>query len=212
MCRAEILPFVVPKAEEGRGERDISYTVLLAGQAGITLITAVMRGSGWLLFIAYEASDGNLLTDQQPNTKFSVKAPWGVTKRCRLSWLTNSALVFELQCGCGVSAWSQPMSTAVHRSPKKLRRSTVTPYSTYGRRSPTESYDMNERTDKRLTLQYYVHVVYHVVHTIYFHLHTPHEDYPKADLRVHIRAGYPLVFLLVFRSFKSLSLTFANPR
>ncbi len=33
----------------------------------------------------------------------------GVTKRCRLSWLTNSALVFEPKCGrggggCGVSA------------------------------------------------------------------------------------------------------------
>jgi hypothetical protein len=33
----------------------------------------------------------------------------GVTKRCRLSWLTNSALVYEPKCwgggeGCGVSA------------------------------------------------------------------------------------------------------------
>jgi len=70
---AEILPNAVSSAEEGRG----TSPLLLAGQAGITLITAVIRGTGWLLFIAYEASDGNLLTDQQPNTKFSVKAPGG---------------------------------------------------------------------------------------------------------------------------------------
>ncbi len=38
-----------------------------------------------------------------------------VTKRCRLSLLTNSALVYESQCGRmeGV-AWSQPVSTTVH--------------------------------------------------------------------------------------------------
>jgi hypothetical protein len=31
----------------------------------------------------------------------------GVTKRCRLSWLTNGALLYEPKCGgggCGVSA------------------------------------------------------------------------------------------------------------
>jgi hypothetical protein len=48
----------------------------------------------------------------------------GVTKRCRLSWLTNSDLVYEPKCegagGCGVSANEY---TAVHRSPKKLWRS-----------------------------------------------------------------------------------------
>jgi hypothetical protein len=42
----------------------------------------------------------------------------GVTKRCRLSWLTNSALIHEPKC-----EGSQPMSTAVHRSPSKLWRS-----------------------------------------------------------------------------------------
>jgi hypothetical protein len=48
----------------------------------------------------------------------------GVTKRCRLSWLTNSALVYEPKCGGrGRVAESQPMSTAVHRSPNKLWRS-----------------------------------------------------------------------------------------
>ncbi len=41
----------------------------------------------------------------------------GVTKRCRLSWLTNSALVDEPKCGGwggGGVAESRPMSTAVH--------------------------------------------------------------------------------------------------
>jgi hypothetical protein len=43
----------------------------------------------------------------------------GVTKRCRLSWLTNSALVYEPKCGGGEGvAGSQPMSAAVHMEPK----------------------------------------------------------------------------------------------
>jgi hypothetical protein len=42
----------------------------------------------------------------------------GVTKRCRLSWLTYSALVYESKCwGRGVAGF-QPMSTAVHMEPK----------------------------------------------------------------------------------------------
>ncbi len=40
----------------------------------------------------------------------------GVTKRYRLSWLTNFALVYEPKWG-GV-AGPQPMSTAVHMEPK----------------------------------------------------------------------------------------------
>ncbi len=46
----------------------------------------------------------------------------GVTKRCRLSWLTNSVLVYEPKCerGGGGGAGYQSMSTAVHRSPNKL--------------------------------------------------------------------------------------------
>ncbi len=49
----------------------------------------------------------------------------GVTKRCRLSWLTNSALVYEPKSGEGGGGvtGSQPMSTAVHRSPNKRWRS-----------------------------------------------------------------------------------------
>ncbi len=43
----------------------------------------------------------------------------------RLSWLTNGDLVYEPKCGGGGVAGSQPMSTAVHRSPNKLRRSNL---------------------------------------------------------------------------------------
>jgi hypothetical protein len=39
----------------------------------------------------------------------------GVTKRSRLPWLTNSALVYEPKCGRkGGVAGSPPMSTAVY--------------------------------------------------------------------------------------------------
>jgi hypothetical protein len=52
----------------------------------------------------------------------------GVTKRCRLSWLTNSALEYEPKWegwGGGVVAGSQPMSTVQHGtwSINKLSRS-----------------------------------------------------------------------------------------
>jgi hypothetical protein len=48
----------------------------------------------------------------------------GVTKRCRLFWPTYSSLVNEPKGGGrGGVAGSQPMSTAVHRSPNNLWRS-----------------------------------------------------------------------------------------
>jgi hypothetical protein len=44
----------------------------------------------------------------------------GVTKRYHLSWLTDSALVYEPKCGGrGGVAVSQPMNKAVHRSPNQ---------------------------------------------------------------------------------------------
>ncbi len=60
---------------------------------------------------------------------------WGVTKRCRLSLMTNSALVYESQCG-GIRgvAGSQPMSTAVHITchGAQINFGDLTPYLTYG--------------------------------------------------------------------------------
>ncbi len=50
--------------------------------------------------------------------KTSAEYGQGVTKRCRLSWRTNSALVYQLKCGGGELRGSQPMSTAVHMEPK----------------------------------------------------------------------------------------------
>ncbi len=56
----------------------------------------------------------------------------GVTKRCRLSWLTNSALVYESKCGesgwsCGVSA--NEYSCAAHGA--QINFGDLTPYLTY---------------------------------------------------------------------------------
>jgi hypothetical protein len=57
----------------------------------------------------------------------------GDTKRCRLSWLTNSALVYEpkrggWEGGCGVSA--NEYSCTTHGAQINLRD--LTPYLTYG--------------------------------------------------------------------------------
>ncbi len=48
---------------------------------------------------------------------FKINGLQGVTKICRLSWLTNSDLVYEPKCG-GRGVGSQPMSTTVHMEPK----------------------------------------------------------------------------------------------
>ncbi len=63
----------------------------------------------------------------------------GVIERCRLSWLTNSALVYEPKCGGmgwgglgGLWQWVQLCTVHyVTWSPNKILRSTVTPYVTY---------------------------------------------------------------------------------
>ncbi len=58
-----------------------------------------------------------------------VKIHWqhlnqGVTKSCRLFWLTNIANIYEPKCGWrGEVAGSQLMNTAVHRSSNKFWRS-----------------------------------------------------------------------------------------
>ncbi len=56
----------------------------------------------------------------------------GVTKRCRLSWLTNSAIVYEPKCGgvglgCGVSANEY---SCAHRP--QIKFGDLTPYLTCG--------------------------------------------------------------------------------
>ncbi len=51
---------------------------------------------------------------------FKKHSRWAVTKRCRLSRLTNSSLVYEPKCGGRGVTGSQPMNAAVHRSPNTL--------------------------------------------------------------------------------------------
>ncbi len=62
----------------------------------------------------------------------SQVANQGVTKRYRLSWLTNSALLYEPNCGGGGGgAGSQPMSTnCAHGA--QINFEDLTPYWTYG--------------------------------------------------------------------------------
>jgi hypothetical protein len=64
--------------------------------------------------------------------KKTIRCKQGATKRCRLSWLTNSALVCEPKCGGGSCGFSANEYSCIHRSPNKLGRSTVTTYLTYG--------------------------------------------------------------------------------
>ncbi len=74
----------------------------------------------------------------------------GVTKRCRLSLLTNSALVILVQMrGRGGVAWSQPMSTAVHITwhGSQINFGDLPPYLTYKRDQRDSS--ENKENEKR---------------------------------------------------------------
>ncbi len=68
---------------------------------------------------------GHLMT-----TKYS---PQGVTKRCRLSWLTNSALVYTSPTNAGGwrVAGSHPMGKAVTWRGAQINFGDLTPYLTY---------------------------------------------------------------------------------
>jgi hypothetical protein len=68
----------------------------------------------WLLRLRYMSE-----VDQHYNF-----VDFDVTKRCRLSWLTNGALVYEPKCGeRGELRVSANVSTAEYRSPNKCWRS-----------------------------------------------------------------------------------------
>ena len=64
-------------------------------------------------------------------TDLITAATQGVTKICRLSWLTNSTIVYEPYAGGGLRGLSQ-WAQLCTRSPNKLWRSTVIPYFIYG--------------------------------------------------------------------------------
>jgi hypothetical protein len=75
-----------------------------------------------------------LLLDSDRESVFTLGALQVVTKRCRPSWLTNSALVYEPNGGGGGSVvGSQPMSTALHNAHvAQISFVDVTRYLTYG--------------------------------------------------------------------------------
>jgi len=72
----------------------------------------------------FYASDELRMNHFMGNTVFNKSCHQGVTKRCRLSWLTNSALVCEPKCGGreGVAGLSQRVQQYTW-SPNKLWRS-----------------------------------------------------------------------------------------
>ncbi len=64
--------------------------------------------------------------------KMQLMQTQGATQRCRLSWLTNTALAYEPKCGGGgeLPGLSQKMSTAVHMEPTITLE--ISTYLTYG--------------------------------------------------------------------------------
>jgi hypothetical protein len=79
---------------------------------------------GYLGFLLFVCTDDIFFLPSRHSNPWFLPTNQGVTKKYRLSWLTNSARVYEPKSGGrGVVAGSQPMSTAVHRSPNKLWRS-----------------------------------------------------------------------------------------
>jgi hypothetical protein len=89
--------------------------------------------------------DPSIKTQNVPAPGFGSEtqtfAKQGVTKRCRLSLLTSSALVIRVQMrgeggSCWVSAKENSCAHHVTWSPNKLWRSTVPPYLTYVAKAP----------------------------------------------------------------------------
>ncbi len=95
------------------------------------------RAEKWFVqYILYRTNWSVMLMKQKKLKHFNQ----GVTKRCRLSWLTKNeapSCMSPNAGGGGVAfALSQPMSTTVHRSPNKLWRSN----SKFIPQSPTGSF------------------------------------------------------------------------
>jgi hypothetical protein len=83
-----------------------------------------------------EEEDRRRAQDFSQVPSISVCLEQGVTKRCRLSWLTNSALFMSQNVGGeGGVAWSQPMCTAVHHG-AQINFGDLTPSLTYGVEDP----------------------------------------------------------------------------
>ncbi len=61
-------------------------------------------GAEAVLFPEKEYINGIAVAVWRLFQSFSMAHTQGVKKRCRLSWLTNSTLVYEAKCSCGVSS------------------------------------------------------------------------------------------------------------
>ncbi len=75
----------------------------------------------------------------------SLPSDQGVTKRCRLSWLTNSALVYEPKCGgrrgWGWACWvSANEYSCAHGA--QINLGDLTPYLTYANDKPEVSFGL----------------------------------------------------------------------
>jgi hypothetical protein len=71
--------------------------------------------------VQYSICRSGLVCGPEPGALLAEGPQQGVTKRFRITWLTNSALVYEPKCReWGGVAGSQPMSTAVLRSRTKF--------------------------------------------------------------------------------------------
>ncbi len=97
---------------------DCWFSTLFCQVLAVDCLSLLVIRYCWLLTVMCRL----LIVDhRRRSTSLVATVVQGVTKRCCLSWPTNSALVYESNCGgmWGV-AGSQPISTAVHRSPNKL--------------------------------------------------------------------------------------------
>ncbi len=89
-----------------------------------TIFSGFFRWVFWVGFLG-----GFLIANPVSRGRLMVCESQGVTKRCRLSLLTNNTLVYESQCGgmgvgCGVSSNDYSCEHHVTWSPNKLWRST----------------------------------------------------------------------------------------
>jgi hypothetical protein len=93
----------------------MTFQSFITMMAGLTLTKANRRrDQDWSSFLVYPFRHTKL--HPHPPTSFNQSIQ-GVTKTCRLSLLTNSALVYESKCGgmgVGVVAGHKPIIKAVH--------------------------------------------------------------------------------------------------
>ncbi len=102
------------RVDAGDGDDDIVHKDKAASAPWACLYLPFRFSPNWKIW--FKGTIYEICWPQPHTSLFSEVRPQVVTKRCRLSLLTNSALVIRVQMrgeGGGL-AGSQPMSTAVH--------------------------------------------------------------------------------------------------